>query len=205
MNSRTLIKEELSHISQKIMEVSERNPFFLQDGYFEELPEKIMASIRSENMSAQGEIMQLSPVLAGLKEKETYRIDKDYFGQQNAELFHSHDKKVIQIKNWRRLAMAASLTGILGLGTILYSQYGKSHDVISSGLAIKTEAQFNQKLSELNSEDIMKYLKQYASAYDQHEMEYMIDPNHLPDEKEYFSDPTLNELMKEVNDADINM
>lgn len=203
MNPRTLIQEELSHISQKMMDVPETNPYFVPDGYFEELPEKIMASIHTEHMSAREEIMQLSPFLAGLKDKETYRIEIDYFGQHNAKLVNRVDKKVIHLKNWRRLAIAASLTGILGLGIFLYNQYRESYDVISSGLAIKTETQFNQKLSELNSEDVIKYLNQYASVYDQHEMEYMIDPNHLPDETEYFSDPTLNELMKELSDIDM--
>jgi len=207
MNPRIIIQEELSQISPRLMELPEVHPYVVQDGYFEELPNQMISNIRTDNMSAGEEIMQLSPVLAGLKEKETYQIEHGYFAQQTIALheIQPNAAKIISVKYWRRLAIAASLTGILGLSVFLYSQYGKSHDLISSGLAIKTEAQFNQKLSELDAEEIMKYLNQYASVYDRDQMDYMIDPNHLPDETEYFNDPTLNELIMEVNDTDINM
>lgn len=207
MNPRTPIQEELSRLSQKIMKLPAVHPFRVPDGYFETLPEKIMTSIRTENMTAREEIMQLSPVLAGLKEKDTYQVESDYFDQQNGTLAymqHQH-KKIISIRNWHRLAIAASFVGILGVGLFLFNQYRVNQDVITQGLAIKTDMQFNEKLNELDSKDILSYLNEYASVYDQREMEHMIDPNHLPDETDYLSDPSLNELMKEINEADINM
>ena len=201
------IQQEISQISSKLTELPEKHPYIVPDGYFEELPNQIMDNIRTENMSAREEIMQLSPVLAGLKEKKIYQIENEYFAQPNIHLpqIQSNASKIIPVKKWQRLAIAASFIGMLSLSVFLYNKYEKSQDVISSGLAIKTEAQFNKKLHELKSEDILNYLNQYASVYDQYEMEKMIDPHRLPEEKEYVDDPVLNELMQDLNDADINM
>jgi hypothetical protein len=211
MTPKNDIQDELNQISDHLKYLKPVNPYRITDGYFEELPKRIMERLRTEDSDARGEIGQLSPVLAKLKGKETYQVEEDYFEKQSSSLANVRGRirniypKTQRIQLWTRMAVAASFIGILGLGIFFYTKHQDHSDTLVRGLNIKTDAQFNQQLNELDSEDIIYYLNQFASVYDQGEMEKMIDPHFLPDESDYLHDPELNELLMEPVGVQKNM
>jgi len=208
MTPKNDIQDELNQIGPQ----PPVNPYQIPAGYFDELPDRIKEQIKTESSDASDEIRRLSPLLAELKNKQTYQVDEAYFHEKislltnipgHLLLTHSTPKR---IHLWTRMAVAASLVGILGLGIYFYNKNSAKNNVLVKGLKIKTEAQFNQQLNELDSEVIIHYLNQFASVYDQSQLEKMIDPHTLPDESDYlYESEELNDLFIESLGAEKNM
>jgi hypothetical protein len=84
MNSRNTIQDELNELNSGLNS-SFNNPYSVPEGYFDGLAASVLEKIKGETpVSATEELVQLSPLLAGIPRKMPYTIPEDYF-QSNIE------------------------------------------------------------------------------------------------------------------------
>ncbi|HEY8733241.1 MAG TPA: hypothetical protein VIL90_01665 [Puia sp.] len=160
-----------------------RIPYTVPPGYFSDFPDILMSRIHLEaaksgrvtgadrktsETSWQEEISEISPLLAGLKNKNTYRAPEGYFDRLKAKIPESVPTKVIEIsspfsskaveKEIRqfsiparivRYAAAACIVGLIGIGiyNIMQRPVG---DPINALTAISDQDMANY----LNDDDI---------------------------------------------------
>lgn len=160
-----------------------RKPYSVPSGYFSDFPDILMNRIHLEaarsvrasdtsrktvEASSQEEISEISPLLAGLKNKNTYRTPEGYFDHLKAKIPESIPTKVIDIsshpssktaeKHIRqfsiparivRYAAAACIVGLLGIGIYNIMQH-PGVDPINALTAISDQDMANF----LNDDDI---------------------------------------------------
>lgn len=85
MNKRNTIQDELNELNSGLNAGSNGNPYSVPEDYFEGLAASVLAKIKGEEaISASEEIIQLSPLLAGISRCLPYSVPDDYF-QSNLE------------------------------------------------------------------------------------------------------------------------
>ena len=125
------ITRELEGISPAVANLDPVMPYTVPVGYFEQLPEKMLALV--SKTAAAAETRDLSPLLASLKDKPTFSLPEGYFEQQLAvvqerlhpsgsgeEMDDNAPAKVITLHrrlNWPRMAVAATVTVMLAFAT----------------------------------------------------------------------------------------
>ncbi len=80
MNNRITISDELTALQSGLSPEIHGQPYQVPPGYFDTLPELILARVRSNGLNAVEEISELSPLLAGLSRKMPYDVPENYFG-----------------------------------------------------------------------------------------------------------------------------
>ena len=80
MNSRIHIQSELEEINSSLPFNVKMPVFNVPEGYFEGLADTILAKVKTEQaISAQEEIAQLSPLLAGISRQLPHFVPDNYF------------------------------------------------------------------------------------------------------------------------------
>lgn len=79
MNNRLTIPDELKALQSDLSPQINGQPYQVPNGYFESLPELIMARVRLNGLNAAEEISELSPLLAGLSRKMPFDVPGNYF------------------------------------------------------------------------------------------------------------------------------
>jgi len=116
-------KKEIEHLSTMLSTISKELPFSVPVGYFGNLDENILEKIRnhSDYLTSGEEIESLSPLLSKLQKETPYSVPAGYF-----ENFTPGIKKVetkfisITKRRWYRIAVAASIIGIIIIGGFLF-------------------------------------------------------------------------------------
>jgi hypothetical protein len=203
MNRDKNIQNELDQLSRLLKEITSSNPYSAPDGYFESFSDRMSSLIHSHSdvISSLEEIEQSSPLLAGLQKRETYKIKDGYF-EQNADMLTqkvSHkDAKLIDMRTTRfikSLSVAAAFIGLVGIIIFITLNKSANTGIVNTQPEIKTEKEINYELAGIKTDDIIRYLNEYALPYDRTEMENYLDPHTLPDEASYFDETVLNELL----------
>lgn len=84
MSSQKNIQEELNSL-QSGLPVTNGRPFSVPEDYFEGLASSVLAKVKASDASAQSELAEISPLLAGISKVMPYSVPLFYF-EQNAEL-----------------------------------------------------------------------------------------------------------------------
>lgn len=80
MKNNDPIHNELAEISQTVGAVPKVVPYQIPPGYFEALPAKILAKLKSEQVSEiDAELESLSPLLKGISKKMPFSVPPGYF------------------------------------------------------------------------------------------------------------------------------
>lgn len=80
MKRNKTILEELGEISSLVAELPPALPFQVPEGYFESLPEKILARVHAlETGDPATELKALSPLVAGLPKRSPFSVPEGYF------------------------------------------------------------------------------------------------------------------------------
>jgi hypothetical protein len=204
MNRNIHIDNELRSLSDNVAAIPFEQTFSVPDQYFDGLEQSIFACIRleeQEKMTASDEISNLSPLLAGIIHKSTYTVDPGFFEQNDERLQEITNKKPTHIvrmpirKIVIKMAVAATFIGFIGLVIFWTLFTKKEEDIVSRGLKIKTEEQFNQYLDKLENEDIIVYLSHHSLPSDHDAIGSFIDGAGLPDEEDYFDETVLDALI----------
>jgi hypothetical protein len=199
------IQQELEGISKILKDLSSSDPYAVPEGYFDLFCNQTHAFIHAasdatKDLHEQSE--QHAPILAGLNKRKTYTVDNDFFAK-NAALLSQRvvsqaSPGIIEMKYHgfiKRFSLAASVIGLIGMIIFLTVKKGTDSDMLAKVANIKNEKQINQELANMDTEDIIHYLDQYALPYDRSEIENYLDPQSLPDEALYFDESVLNELL----------
>jgi hypothetical protein len=192
------IQNELKEISVELAKVPFISTLQVPKGYFEGLEDRIIVNIKNDIQSdisdAKKEIQKLSPLLSEIIDKNTYKVDADYFEQKAVHLAGiplELTARVIQFPIRKRiihLAIAASFIGMLALFTYLLWANKPPQDLVQKGLEIQTEDAFNHYLDHVNEEEIIAYLNQHYLPSDNDAIGGFIDVNDLPEEAAYLEE-----------------
>jgi hypothetical protein len=130
------ISKELRELSDLVADLGKKNVYRVPEGYFETLPGQILekvyknAGTRYNSNSADEEIMAISPLLAGLKNKQAFSVPDGYFeqlaGAASADITNkSHTTAPVYSigrgNRWIRYAAAAIVTGAIGIGAFFFT------------------------------------------------------------------------------------
>jgi hypothetical protein len=87
MNSPDNIQDELNGMNSNLPSHTDQNPFSVPEGYFEGLASSVLAKIKGQQeVTAAGEISELSPLLAGISRTMPYVLPSNYFQTTIEEL-----------------------------------------------------------------------------------------------------------------------
>jgi hypothetical protein len=137
------------------------------------------------------EIEQISPMLAAIRHKETYRAEKTYFESNNARIIQI-DRRI----HLKKIAIAASLfLFISGAATFFLLRNNDRQNIVKETQLIKTDQEFNAQLAQIETEELLEYLENYYLPSDRAIMENHIDPSELPEDEEYFDEHRFNEWL----------
>ncbi|MFN0083412.1 MAG: hypothetical protein ACKVOM_12950 [Ferruginibacter sp.] len=204
----------MARINAEKIDTFQQN-FTVPDGYFENLSENILKRIRAGENEAALELANISPLIAGIFNKETYTAPIGYF---DGLTFISEPKvqpaKIVRMSLVRsvfKFAAAAVIIGLLGISIINITDNntnspqeiiaGQTASVLKDANAIIKAGSFDETLQAVSDEEIKKYLQQngqdvnaalVASSTD--------DADKLPEAADYLLDENvLENYLKENN------
>lgn len=189
------------------------SPFQAPDGYFEHISRDILALVKDNAVTAEGEIQKLSPVLAQVQHMNVFETPEGYFNSLPSVILSKVKAVPAKIVTMRkpailRYAAAAVISGIMGLS--LFSIFnnqdasgiaGYSAGVMETAAGIVSANSFDQELKTLSYSDIEHYLEQsgqdveaalVASATE--------EPGTLPAADTYlFNENALDDFLNKMN------
>jgi hypothetical protein len=187
-----------------------QNNFDVPEGYFENLPTNILAKIKAQdNRIFDREMMELSPTIANIGNRNVYTVPLGYFEQLS--LPTSTSAKVVKIGSFSILkyAAAAVITGLLGFAALKFVQYNNATkpDVattkaINDANKILQTSNFDEALASVSDKDIEKYLLQDGEDVNAALVASSVDDDDttLPETDDYLMDDnTLNNFLENNN------
>jgi hypothetical protein len=207
------IETELFKISESISHIPFSNPYSVPEGYFDTLSEYVISAISQKShiqSEAAEEIQQLSPLLAGLRNKPTYNAGEEYLALQVENLSKISVQQQVKSMPVRRnpyflkLAVAASFIGIIGVSLILFNRIYADNEMVNLSDKVSMDEQLKNQLTAIETEQIIAYLEQYSLPSDRNVMEQLIDPDNLPEEIHYFDDNSIEEWQYHSQESEIN-
>ena len=184
------------------------------DGYFESLPGNILNKIHALDNDVTTELNEISPLLAGIENKETYKVPQGYFDELKFVGEQRESAKVISISKPRsffKYVAAAVITGLLGLSIVnIVDKSGNETSIKTTAQTITTttapntvlmNSSFDEALQNVSDNEIEQYLQGsgqdvkaalVASSTD--------DVDKLPEATDYLMDENvLENYLKENN------
>ncbi|MEO6405327.1 MAG: hypothetical protein ABIY51_00610 [Ferruginibacter sp.] len=189
------------------------SPFSVPEGYFENFSYNILSAIKNSTTEAEKEIKELSPVLAGLRQKPTFSLPKNYFEELSFKIVAKLPATARVIKMGRpaflRYAVAAVVTGLMGLS--LFSVFNNrsatttyaspyTAQVLQQAKQIEIQNSFESELETLTGADIEQYLKKSGQNVEAALVASTTDDANLPSQEEYlYNANTLDDFLKTMN------
>lgn len=173
MEQNAEIIKELHEISGVVSNLSKRNVYQVPDGYFDSLPQQILVKVHESiltgqhNLDATEEISAISPLLAGLKNKQVLSIPDGYFANLSdtltTDIIKVDQKKseapVYSIgfgaRKWIRYAAAAVVTGFIGICVYFFAN---NHSTNYKIVAHNDSPAVNSSLIEVSDAGLSDYL-----------------------------------------------
>lgn len=141
------------------------NPNFdIPKGYFDDLSNNILASISSLKNHADDELIGIAPIFKTVSKELPFKAPENYF--EKIEIEQNGVEKELKVapiisisnyKNWIKLAVAASIIGILVLGATIFSTTKHSKETYLSYKSYRNE-DLNASIKKLSDDDLIKYL-----------------------------------------------
>lgn len=183
-------------------------PLSVPEDYFMNLSSSILEKIKSsQDQSATDELNEQSALLAGISKNNVYKVPEGYFDSLSNHIAEKINPtgtaKVVSLFNrqvWMRYAAAAIFVSIIATGAWLISSKTNSlgSEIVAKGLKIKTDAQFEESLAQVNQADLLNYLKLTGDVKDSEAIELMVDETKLPEEADYMDDEFLESFMNDL-------
>ena len=201
-------------ITAKINAADSLKNLRVPDGYFESLAGNILTKIHSLENDVTVELKEISPLMAGIENKETYTVPAGYFNGLGFLNNQQKPAKVIAINKPRlffKYAAAAVITGLLGLSIV------NIVDTNNTQISIKTTAEtitgsnkpntvlmsgnFDDALQNVSDNEIEQYLQKSGQDVNAALVASSIDDvDKLPEATDYLLDENvLENYLKENN------
>lgn len=199
---------ELHEISPFMADIKKVTPYEVPANYFEQVPVNTVSIVAEDNLPA---------VLQGVEKLNSFVMPEGYFEQLADSVLNKVKEesgaKVIAMPKRRnailKYAAAAVFTGMVALGVYKYSDNSKItspettvlSNIIEEGKKMD-EKKFDEKLNNLNEEDIIKYLEKNGSEADMAVLTSGIEEGNVPAQEEYFTDDAAYEkFIEDINSA----
>jgi len=133
------------------------NSFSVPESYFENLANDVLVKIHNSGTAneVQQELSEIAPLLNTIDKKNIFSLPHNYFEKHEIPVPRGKTGKIISIagniRKWVTYAAAASVLFIIATTTYLY--------VTIHNRSIEKHMPVEQKIAELNEEEIINYLK----------------------------------------------
>jgi uncharacterized protein YihD (DUF1040 family) len=204
--------EELSALSTVVAGISKQDVLTVPVGYFEQLSTAVLNKVQMP-VSAIDELNELSPVLSGIQKQQVFTVPDGYFETLPAQIVKAvlpQQAKVVSMGKRTTLtfvkyAVAAMFTGVMALGVYKYVSPNKIAEdpTVASGKQIAKQNSFDEELSKVTDDDIIKYLQVNGENIDaQAVAANVVNENELPTQEDYLTDDKA--LDKYLDNVDLN-
>ncbi|HEX2847378.1 MAG TPA: hypothetical protein VHN59_12575 [Chitinophagaceae bacterium] len=176
--------EELANLSLLLAGISRQSPYTVPADYFTSLDPSIAFY---EDMSAEEELEQISPLLGSLSKQHPFTVPEGYF--ENPSMPVIEEKKEAPVvrmapRKWFKYAIAASITAIVALGTVLLLNQQST-----PGVNKQPYAWVEKNMKKVSTEDISKFVDLADDA--------------APDIAKTSTSADIKNLLKNVSDKEI--
>ena len=183
------------------------NNLTVPDGYFEGLADSILNKIHVLENDVAAELNEISPVVAGIENKETFTVPEGYFQNLEFVLEQKEPAKVVSINQPRsifRYVAAAVITGLLGLSIANFVDGNDSSDpkIITAAInSVVVNSSFDEALNSISDKEIEQYLQKNGQDVNAALVASSIDDvEKLPEPSDYLLDENvLENYLKENN------
>ncbi len=179
------------------------------EGYFDSLAETILNKIKAQEAAEE------YPVLAKISKQNVYTVPEGYFDSISNEVNEKLRQPVaivVSIKKrtgWFKYAAAAVFTGIISLGVYKYMNTDTitaytPDATTAAGIQIAKENKFDEELSKVTDDDIIKYLQKNNTDVDAALVANVVDENELPSKEDYLTDDkALDKYLDNIDLTDL--
>lgn len=154
MRGKSDIQVELENLSKQVSEIPVTQVFTVPEGYFDQLPDQILGRIRAMEADHTEEIASLSPLLAGISRKMPIQVPEGYFDEIKVPVEQEVKAPVPVVRmsanRFSRLAVAASIVAILGIGAWLFTMDRPGDDVMDLSV--------NKELPKVSEKEMDEFL-----------------------------------------------
>jgi hypothetical protein len=183
----------------------------IPQGYFDTLAGDVLNKIKAQD--ASGELRTLSPLLYSIQHENVFEVPAGYFDSLADAVFakvRSPQAKVVSMNRrsagFMKYAVAAAFTGVMALGVFTFTDHKKNtiDAVVEQGKQIARENKFDEELSKVSDEEIVKYLEANGSDVKTALVATSVDENELPSQEDYLmDDKTLDKYLNSINVNDL--
>jgi hypothetical protein len=199
--------------------------FDVPAGYFESLAENILAKIKEDKNTHTDELRDLSVMLYSIQNENVYKVPNGYFDGLAASILQKVQPQLPKVFLMRKragifkFAIAASVIGILAFGIYKIDKNFGSNISTNNGSSLSAslldssiqkgknmgQAQFDEMLNSLSTQEIANYLKKHNDEADVAVLTSSLDANSVPSQDDYIvDDKTLDNYLKQLNSATSN-
>jgi len=186
-------------------------------GYFESLADTILNRIKAENTAAP-ELKELSPMLYSIQKENVFTVPQGYFESLPDQILARVKPQQAKVVTMQRLtvttilkyAVAAVFTGVMALGVYKFSSITSPAagtavtKTVTEGIEIAKTNKFDEELSKVSDDDIIKYLQADGTNIDAALVANKMDETELPSQEDYLTDDkALDKFLENVDLSDL--
>lgn len=138
---------------------AQSNTYAVPDGYFSSLPNLVMAKIKAGQHEVSAELNEIAPLLNTISKAPVYTVPEGYFNRLSAPVPKAKVVKMGSSRRWMQLAVAAVTMGVLVTGAFLFTD--QNQQVLDYEQYQSIDAQAAVK--SLPDETLIEYMEAQAS------------------------------------------
>jgi hypothetical protein len=194
-------------------------------GYFESLAENVLAKINKDKHTHADELRELSAMLYSIQNENVYKVPNGYFEGLAVSILQKVQPQLPKVFLMRKrtgffkFAIAASVIWILAFGIYKIDKNFAGNISTNNGLSLSAslldpsiqkgknmgQAQFDEMLNSLSTQEIANYLKKHNDEADVAVLTSSLDANSVPSQDDYIvDDKTLDNYLQQLNSTTSN-
>lgn len=138
---------------------AQSNTYAVPEGYFNNLPNLVMAKIKAGQHEVSAELNEIAPLLNTISKAPVYTVPEGYFKQLSAPVPAAKVVKMGSSRRWMQLAVAAVTMGVLVTGAFLFTDQNQQILDYEQYQSIDAQA----AVKDLPDETLINYLEAHAS------------------------------------------
>lgn len=197
------VAEELGHLSTVLNKVSKDMPYEVPQGYFEGLAKNVLNAVSSTAQSPADELKEISPFLSGLKKETPFAVPQGYFDSLTEKTPADTNKPVAKVvsftsRKWFRYAVAAVVTGVILLGSIMISRNNNPERSLA-----KFEKKLNNEIKKTSDKELTDFIQQFSgNETNKEDVAYNVPDTEIKELLKDVSETELKQFLDETSDAE---
>jgi hypothetical protein len=202
---------------------SGRSTFDVPAGYFESLAGNILAKIKDGEVIHADELRELSAVLYSIQNENVYKVPYGYFdgiADTILQKVQPYQAKVVSMRKrdgFFKYAIAASVIMMMAFGIYKIDRNLPNNISTTNSLSASLldpiiqkgknmdQAQFDETLNSLSTQEIANYLEKHNDEADVAVLTSSLDANSIPSQDDYLvNEKTLDNYLQQINSTTSN-